>query len=323
MDLATVAVPLTILIVGAGILALAIGAIMALRGASRVDARLNQFVATPALTPSRAAEATPSALSRFRRQFNSALAVLDSQEMERQLTAARWPISVSEFWFIRFSAGVLAFMLGILITRNILIGLGAGILAYLVPGILLVGGIRARQRQFQSQLIDALTLIRGAVSAGYSFQQSLNVVIQEMRPPMSEEFQQIRREVELGMPLGTALENMAGRMESDDFNLVVTVLLTNMEIGGNLTAILTVVMDTIRERLALFGEIRALTAYARFAGWLLTLLPFATVVIIALLSPVYWRQLFQPGATRFALIYALCSMVLGNIVLRRVAKVDV
>ena len=169
----------------------------------------------------------------------------------------------------------------------------------------------------------SLTMIRGAVATGYSFQQSLNVVIQEMSPPISDEFRQVRREVELGMPLSRALENMADRMKSDDFNLVVAVVLTNMQIGGKLSTILTVVVETIRERIALSSEIRALTSYANFAGYMLTLLPFVTVVILAILSPVYWKQLQTPGTTRFVLIYALCSLVVGNVLLRRIARVKV
>jgi len=250
-------------------------------------------------------------------------AVLDSEEMRRKLVAADWSVTVSEYWLLRLGAALLAFMVGLLVLRNVLPALGLAFLAYLGPGVLLFRSILARQRLFQNQLLDTLTLIRGAVAAGYSFQQSLNVVIQEMRPPISEEFRQVRREVELGIPLSRALESLAARMESEDFNLVVIVLIINMQIGGNLTAILNVVMKTIRERIALFSEIRALTAYANFAGYLLTLLPFVTVVILAVLSPVYWRQLLEPGATRIALIYALCSLLVGNVLLRRVGRLKV
>ena len=190
----------------------------------------------------------------------------------------------------------------------------------MAPGLLLLRGIQARQKRFQNQLVDTLTLIRGAVAAGYSFLQSLSVVIQEADSPTSDEFQIVRKEVELGSPLSQSLQAMADRMASDDFKLVTTVVIINMQVGGNLTVILNVVLDTIRQRVALFGEMRALTAYARFAGYLLTLLPFATVVILALLSPVYWSQLFHPGATRYALIYAASSVVLGNILLRRISR---
>ena len=323
MNLTSLALPLTLLLVGAGIISLGVGAVVALRAMNAMGERINRFVETPDSSPEAPPDAHGFGLTRFRRRFNDAFAVLNSEGMQRKLVAAHWSITVSEYWFVRIGATLLAFVLGLLIFRSIVPGVGVAVLAYLVPGVLLFRSIHARQRLFQAQLIDALTLIRGAVASGYSFQQALNVVIQEMSPPTSDEFRQVRREVELGVPLSRALENMAARMESDDFNLVVTVVLTNIQLGGNLTTILNVVMETIRERLALFSEIRALTAYANFASYLLTLLPFVTVVILAVMSPVYWRQLFEPGATRIVLIYALCSLVVGNVVLRRVGRVRV
>ena len=323
MDISTLALPVVMLLVGCGFTIALVGAVVALRGADRVNQRIDQFVSARAAVPARAEEVAPSTLARLRQGFNSIFAGLDSAEMRRRLTAANWSITVSEYWFLRAGAALLTFMLGLLVFRNLFPAAGVGILAYMVPGVLLFRGIQARQRRFQNQLIDTLTLVRGGVAAGYSFQQALNVVIQEMPPPASDEFRQVRREVELGMPLARALENMAGRMESDDFNLVVSVVITNIQVGGNLSTILNVVMDTIRQRIALLSEVRALTAYANFASYLLTLLPFATVIILAVLSPIYWEQLFEPGPTRVALIYALCSIVVGNVILRRIAKVKV
>lgn len=323
MNLSSIALPIILLLVAAGVVGLAIGAAYMMRAANDVNERINRFVEFPASVDPGPEEEAASALTRLRRQYNSAFGGLRSEVMQHRLIAANWSITVSEFWFLRIGATLVAFMLGMLIFRGILPAAGIAVLAYLVPGFLLFRAIQARRRQFQMQLIDALTLIRGAVASGYSFQQSLNVVIQEMSPPTSDEFRQVRREVELGMPLSRALENMAERMESDDFNLVVTVVLTNLQLGGSLTTILNVVMETIRERIALFSEIRALTAYANFASYLLTLLPFVTVVILAVMSPLYWARLFEPGATRFVLIYALCSLLVGNVMLRRIGKVRV
>lgn len=322
MDLTSIAILITVLILAAGIIGLGIGAVLAWRAGSPEQERVNRFVELP---ESRAAsrDGSVSALTRLRRQFNNVFAGLPSDEMQRKLIAADWSITVSEYWLIRIGATLLALVGGVLFVGSVLPAAGLALLVYLAPGVLLFRSIQARQRLFQSQLIDALTLIRGAVAAGYSFQQALGVVIQEMSPPTSDEFRRVRREVELGMPLSGALEKMADRMESDDFNLVVTVVLTNLQLGGNLTTILNVVMETVRARISLFSEIRALTAYANFASYLLTLLPFVTVVILAVMSPVYWRQLFAPGATRFVLIYAICSLVVGNVLLRQIGRVKV
>lgn len=320
--------PLIILAIGVGIIGLAIGSYITFKGNNDVSDRIDQFIGRPSVTintstPLLEDEKSETWLDRFRRQFNLLFSVLNSGEMQRKLIAANWPVTVSEYLFLQVGATVLSFLLGLLVFKSIFPGIGLAILAYAIPGYLLFRSVQARQKLFQNQLIDSLTLIRGAVEAGLSFEQSLNVVIQEMSPPTSEEFRQVRREIGLGLPLNRALSNMSSRMESDDFSIVVNVVNINMQVGGSLSNILNVVIETIRQRMYLLGEVRSLTAYANFAGYLLTLLPIITIAALSVLSPMYWEQLLEPGITRYILIYAACSLTLGNIVLRRIAKVKV
>jgi len=316
--------PLIIVIVAIGIIGLSIGFFITFQGDKDVKNRIKHFVEkTPTTLTFNQMEASESYLDRFRRRFNTIFAGLNSEEMQRELTAANWPLTASEFLFIRFGITLFIFFLGFLILRNIFPGVGLAVLAYVIPGFVLFRSIQKRQKLFQDQLIDSLTLIRGAVQAGYSFQQALGVIIQEMGSPTSEEFRQVRREVELGLPLSRALNNMASRMESDDFYLVVTAVNINMQVGGNLTSILEVAIETIRQRVYLFSELRSLTAYANFAGYLLTLLPVITIVALSVLSPNYWEKLLQPGITRYILIYSIISVAVGNIVLRRMSKIQV
>ena len=319
--------PLIFLLIGVGILGLVIGAFITLKGDNDVNTRIEQFIGKPSTTPTAATtipeDENDDWISRFRRQFNLLFSVLNSGEMQRKLIAGNWPITVSEYLFIQAGTTILSFLLGLLLFGSVLPGIGLAILAYAIPGYLLFRNVQARQKLFQNQLIDSLTLIRGAVEAGLSFEQSLNVVIQEMSPPTSEEFRQVRREIRLGLPLSRALSNMASRMESDDFNIVVSVVNINMQVGGSLSTILNVVIETIRQRMYFLGEVRSLTAYANFAGYLLTLLPIITIATLSILSPMYWEQLLEPGITRYILIYAACSLAIGNIVLRRIAKVKV
>ncbi len=323
MESTSTILPLVILILGIGITGLLGGAYIAIRGRGQVGERISQFIEAAQSTEPAQEEITESFFNRFRRQFNRLFAILDSVELERKLGAANWQITGSEYLLLRAGADLLTFMFGFLIFRFVFVAIGLAVLVHLIPGFLLFRSIQARRKLFQDQLVDSLTLIRGGVAAGYSFQQSLNVVIQEIGSPAADEFRQVRKEVEIGLPLSRALENMASRMESDDFNLVAAVVIINVQVGGNLTTILNIVIETIRKRVALFSEIRALTSYADFASYLLTLLPFITVVILSILSPLYWKQLFEPGVTRIILIYAACSLIVGNIVLRRIARFKV
>lgn len=309
--------------ISAGGLVLVIGVVVLVLGRNEVGERITQYVDTGISTRRDSREARYARFSRFRYQMNMTLSMFNSEEQQNKLTSANWQMTVMEYQLIRIFSALGGFVIGFLFIRNIYAAVALGAIAFLIPGTLLFRAVQKRQRQFQDQLIDSLTMIRGSVSAGSSFLQSLDVVVGEMAPPTSDEFRRVRREVELGLPLNQALTNLANRMESDDLYLVVSAVSINMQIGGNLTEILDSVIETIRNRIYLFSEIRALTSYARYTSYLLTLLPFITALILILISPTYFEQLLQPGITRYILYYALVSLIIGNIVLRRVSKIEV
>lgn len=310
---------------GIGTLVIIVGIAVAFGSRSDVGERINRYVSTSIAEKSIRVDRSTryNRLSRFRYRLNLALTILNSEEMEKKINSANWEISVTEFNLVRIFGSILFFAFGFTLLGNILSGIGMGILAYMLPGIMLYRSVQKRQKQFQDQLLDSLTLIKGAIQAGYSFLQSLSVVVSEMTPPTSDEFRRARREVELGLPLSQALTNMSERMESDDLYLVVTAININIQVGGNLSTILETVTDTIRNRIYLLGEVRSLTAYARYASYLLSFLPFFTVIALSILSPEYIEALLNPGITRIILIYATVSLILGNIWLRRLSKIEI
>ncbi len=323
MELSIINLPVVILVVGLGLVGLVSGTYVALRGTNIVRDRLDQYVHTPDVKGSPVDLGNGLFFHRIRSSFNVTFSILNNEEMQRKLIAANWQISPGEFLFIRMGAAFLGFLLSSIAFGSLIPAVGIAVLAYTLPGLFLFQAIQKRQKQFQDQLIDLLTLIRGSVEAGYSFLQAINVVINQMTAPASDELRQVRREVELGLPLNRALNNMAQRMDNDDFYLVVTAVNINMQVGGNLSQILGVVIDTIRNRIYLFSEIRSLTSYARFASYLLTLLPFFTIVIFSFMNPLYFERLFEPGITRFILIYAAISLVIGNTLMRLISKINV
>ncbi len=318
-------IPLVVVIIAislGGLVVLA-GIVVIFFGGSDVGERITRYVDQGSDSKADSRRSRYSRYSRFRYQLNQTLSMFNSQEFQNRLNSANWQITVTEYQLIRIGAVLLFFALGFLFFQSVIPAIALAGMAFIVPGAVLFRAVQTRQRKFQDQMIDSLTLIRGAVRAGSSFLQSLDVVVSEMAAPTSEEFRRVRREVELGLPLHQALSNLANRMESDDLYLVVSAVTINMQVGGNLGQILEAVTETIRNRIYLFSEIRALTSYARYTSYLLTLLPFLTAFVLAIISPTYFEQLLQPGITRIILYYAVGSLILGNIVLRRVSKIDV
>jgi tight adherence protein B len=285
--------------------------------------RLDTFAVVQDTAPRRQSNAQRTRLLRMRRQMNSMLSVLASQELNLQLISANWPITESEYLLIRFGITALALAFGWLLFMSPISGIGLALLAFFIPPIVLQRSIQMRRTAFERQLIDVLVLITGAVRAGYSLQQALDVVVREMRAPASEEFKRVIYEVSLGLPLNQALNNLHDRMANDDLYLLVTAININYQVGGNLATMLDAVTKTIRERIRLFGEVRALTSQQRYNSYILSLLPIAFVAILSFLNPSYIQRLIKPGITLCFPIGAGIFIIIGNIVIRRLSKIEV
>src|SRR5258708_5558924 len=98
------------------------------------------------------------------------------------------------------------------------------------------------------------------VGAGYSIMQAMEAVSKEMPPPINDEFRRVIQEMQIGIPMETALANLLRRIPSDDLDFVVTAINVQREVGGNLSEILDTISFTIRERVKGNGEIRVLTS---------------------------------------------------------------
>ena len=112
-------------------------------------------------------------------------------------------------------------------------------------------------------------------------------------------------------------------MESDDLQIVVTAIIINAQIGGNLSTVLESAISTIRDRMHLLGEIRSLTSYARYVGNFLTLMPFITGLAIFIFSPGYFDTVKTSIIPQIILGGALVGVVIGNIWIRRLVKIRV
>jgi tight adherence protein B len=131
------------------------------------------------------------------------------------------------------------------------------------------------------------------------------------------------REVRFGFPLEQALTNLAERMENDDLHIVVTAIIINAQVGGNLSTVLESTIDTIRDRMQLSSEVRSLTSYARYVGNFLTFLPFIAGIVIFFLTPDYFQSVLNSFIVQVIFAAALIGIVIGNIWIRRIATIKV
>jgi tight adherence protein B len=187
-----------------------------------------------------------------------------------------------------------------------------------------------RIKAFGAQLPDTITLLANSLRAGSSFLQGIELVTREARPPISEEFGRVVREMSLGVALQPALNNLARRVASEDVELMVTAINIQSQVGGNLATVLDSIAFTIRERIRIQGEIQTLTAMQRYSGYVITLLPVGLAGLLFLISPGYMTAMLNKPPEVFGLpmgivffIVGLISMGIGYLLIRRIVDIKV
>ncbi|RMH59642.1 MAG: secretion system protein [Candidatus Hydrogenedentota bacterium] len=249
------------------------------------------------------------------------------QSLALRLAQAGMKWRASEYLTLMLGVAVFSFFFGfalgkILWDNPLLAAIPCGLLGFWIPSLVVSMKKKARQKAFQDQLVDTLGLISNSLKAGYSFLQAVEMVSREAPYPTNEEFQRLIKENQLGLPIDEAMEAMAQRLESEDFNLTVTVVLIQRQIGGNLAEILDNIAATIRERIKLIGTINALTAQGKMGGMVITGLPFGLFGIMYLLNPDVMGMLFKDKLGWVLIIIGLIMQSLGAFVIINMLKVE-
>lgn len=201
--------------------------------------------------------------------------------------------------------------------------LAGAVVGWWLPSAYVERRTQARRRAFALLLPDALSLVANALRSGYSFLQAADVVAREMPEPVASEFAQVVRETRVNIALEDALANLLERVGSRDLDLVVTAVLVQSQVGGNLAEVLDGIAETLRDRQRVEGQVRALSAQGRMSGWIIGLLPLALTAVITVLQPDYLLPLVRHPLGWVMLAYAGTSMVAGLLVIRQILRVEV
>ncbi len=244
--------------------------------------------------------------------------------MRRQaemLASANLAWRASEFLTMRLTFAAIGVVMGLMLTERVLVIVLTAVASFWLP-VMYVGRRKAkRQSDFDMQLPDALQLIVNSLRAGFSFTKAMEVAAQSTTPPISSDFAGVQREVSLGMSIDEALQGMARRAQSPEFDIVVSAYLIQREVGGNLATIMEKVAETVRQRLRMRGELRVLTAQGRISGYVVGLLPIAVFGIVILAAPDYLDPLIKTTMGRTMLIGAVIWQGLGVFMIRGITNI--
>jgi tight adherence protein B len=146
---------------------------------------------------------------------------------------------------------------------------------------------------------------------------------EQLPEPLSLEVRRTLRDISIGSSVEDALEGLNKRVGSSDFDIVITAILIQRAVGGNLAEILDNVAHTMRERERIRGEIRTLTSQQRMTGFVIGGIPIGLGLIFALIAPDFVGLLFTDPLGRMMLGAAIVMETLGFLVIRKIVNIEV
>lgn len=220
-------------------------------------------------------------------------------------------------------SGMVGFFSGSSLFGRFLFAVIGMVVGYYAPRIITKRMQERRLKRIDDQLVDALVLMANSLKSGLSFQQALEMVVREMRPPISDEFGRIVKEIQLGRLTDDALIQFMENVPLEDVRLAVDAMLTLRETGGNLSDTFQVIARTIGERKKVEGRIAAMTAQGMTQGTVMCLMPIAMMLLFSFLDPNYMRLFFTTPVGLIMLVLVLALDLVGLWMMRKLVRVDV
>jgi tight adherence protein B len=199
----------------------------------------------------------------------------------------------------------------------------AAIIGTYIPIFYLKRKAQRRSDAFEASLPEAIDLLGRAIRAGHPLSAGFKMVAEELKDPISTEFQRTFEEQRFGLPFDDAIIAMADRVALIDVRILVTAILIQREVGGNLAEVLDNLATVIRARFTIRRQLRVYTAQGRFSGYTLAVLPIIVGFLIYALNPSYMILLFTHPIGKLLVLLAVVMQIIGFLWIRKIINIEI
>jgi len=228
-------------------------------------------------------------------------------------------------WAMAAAGAAVAGAIGGLILSRSLIGapIGAVVVGVGGPFAFLKFMAGRRAKQLGHQLPQALDIIVRSLEAGHPVPTAVALVGREMPDPIGSEFGLAGDEIAYGATLEQAVERMSERCQHPDVDLFAATVRLQERAGGNLTGLLKLNAQTVRERHKMRLKIKAASSEGRVSALILTLAPIFAAGFIQLTSPHFYGDVIHERFIQVGLGGLGLWMLIGNMVIRKMVNMRI
>jgi tight adherence protein B len=164
--------------------------------------------------------------------------------------------------------------------------------------------------------------VASAVRGGLSISQAVEFAAEEAEQPLRRATSAMLGSRRMGMPLTDALDGFADTVGTEETRLLALVLGVHHRSGGNVADALDEITSTIRHRLDLRRELRAITAQGRISGAILGVLPLAFFLVLSVTSRGELEPVVRSPAGVVLVSSGLALEALAYLWIRRLLRVE-
>ncbi|MGH7514250.1 MAG: type II secretion system F family protein [Gemmatimonadales bacterium] len=245
------------------------------------------------------------------------------QDAELLLQQAQVSWSLPTLLLMSVGLAVAAGIAAITATRSFLVALPVTVIAATIPTLYVRWRRNRRLSQFEEILPESIDLVGRALRAGHPLSSGFKMAADDGPEPVASEFRRVFEEQRFGLPLQDSLLGMADRINLVDVRILVTAILIQREVGGNLAEILDNLSAVIRARFTIRRQIKVYTAQGRMTGYLLALLPFMLFGLLYTINPEYMSVLFTDPIGKVLVGIALVMQLAGFFWIRKIVNIEI
>lgn len=198
-----------------------------------------------------------------REQVRARLRTGEATEVE---TLPERPFARRHWWIPVLLAVTVLLSLIYALSCPVPVAVGIGVVVGLVGLEIDAWILEWRYGQIETQLADTIDVLVASVGAGSSLSMSLAQAADYAPMPLRRELEEMVARLRLGDPPPDVFTILAQRVPLETFRLFTTTLSVNLEAGGSLGETLAAIGNTIRERLIISRQIRALSTQGRLSS---------------------------------------------------------
>ena len=211
----------------------------------------------------------------------------------------------------------------LIMTSSVPAGIVATVLGAMLPNLYVRRRRTKRLNAFEELLPESIDLVGRALRAGHPLTAGFKMAADDGSEPVAGEFRRVFEEQRFGLPLQESLLGMADRVDLVDVRILVTAILIQREVGGNLAEILDNLAAVVRARFTIRRQLRVYTAQGRMTGYLLAALPLILFSILYMLNPSYMSILFTDPVGKLLILIAVSMQLVGFLWIRKIINIEI